>query len=48
MNKNEFIEKFIRKFCKDCKSPCDKGIIERENFIRCVDKDIFIKKDTQK
>ena len=44
MNINEFIEKF----CKDCKKSCDKGIIEKENFIRCVDKDIFIKKDTGK
>lgn len=44
MNKNEFIEKF----CKDCKNKCDKGIVEKYDFIKCVDKDIFVKKHIEK
>ena len=44
MNLNEFIEKF----CKNCEKNCDKGIIEKENFIRCIDRGIYIdKKDTK-
>ena len=44
MNINEFIEEF----CKNCKEICDKGIVEKKDFIRCVDKDIFISKNTFK
>lgn len=44
MNKDEFIEKF----CKDCNICCDKGIIEKTNFIRCIDKDIFVEKNAKK
>lgn len=38
------INEFIKKFCKNCKEICDKGIVEKENFIRCVDKNIYINK----
>lgn len=41
MNINEFIEKF----CKNCKNNCNKGIIDRKDFIRCIDRDIYVKKD---
>lgn len=41
MNLNEFIEKF----CKNCKEICDKGITENKNFIRCVDRDIYVDKN---
>ena len=43
MDRNEFIEKF----CKNCKENCDRGMIEREEFIRCIDRDIFISKNTK-
>lgn len=41
-------EEFIEKFCKNCKENCDKGIIERKKFIRCINKDIFISKNVTK
>lgn len=41
MDLNEFIEKF----CKNCKEFCDKGIIEKENFIKCIDRNIYIDKN---
>lgn len=43
MNKKEFVEKY----CKNCKELCDKGIIEREEFIRCIDRDIYIDKKSR-
>lgn len=38
------INEFIEKFCKNCKEICDKGIVEKEGFIRCVDKNIYVEK----
>lgn len=41
MNLNDF----LKKYCKNCKENCDKGLIERETFIRCVDRDIYEEKN---
>lgn len=41
------IEEFFKKFCKECKENCDKGLVERKDFIRCIDRDIFVEKDTR-
>lgn len=40
MDKNEFVEKF----CKNCKASCDRGMIVRSNFIRCIDREIYVEK----
>ena len=42
------INEFIEKFCRNCKDNCDRGMIERKDFIRCIDRDIFINKNTIK
>ena len=42
------INDFIEENCKNCKDYCDKGIVEKEDFIRCVDKDIYVRKNIQK
>lgn len=38
------LKDFFKEYCKNCKEICDKGIVEKEEFIRCVDRDIFVKK----
>lgn len=38
------LKEFFEKYCKNCKEICDKGLIERKDFFRCVDRDIFVKK----
>lgn len=38
------LKEFFKKYCKNCKEICDKGIVEKKEFIRCVDRDIFVKK----
>ena len=38
------LKDFFKEYCKNCKENCDKGLIERKEFIRCVDRDIFVKK----
>lgn len=38
------LKDFLKKYCKDCKEKCDKGLIEKKEFIRCIDRDIFVKK----
>ena len=38
------LKEFLKKYCKDCKEECDKGLIEKKEFIRCIDRDIFVKK----
>ena len=40
------LEEFINRFCKNCDKNCDKGIIENCNFIRCLDRNIYIAKKT--
>ena len=42
MDKKDFVEKH----CKNCKEICDRGMIERKDFIRCIDRDIYIDKRT--
>lgn len=41
------IEDFFKKFCKECKEKCDKGLVEKAEFIRCVDRDIFVRKNAE-
>ena len=42
------LNEFIKKFCRNCKENCDRGLIERENFIRCIDRDIYVEKNNKK
>lgn len=44
MDLNDFFEKY----CKNCKANCEQGIIEKNNFIRCIDRDIYINKNIDK
>lgn len=43
------MEKELRKFiddnCHGCKYPCEKGIVETSEFIRCIDKNITTEKN---
>lgn len=39
------INDFFKKYCRNCKNLCDRGLIERETFIRCIDRDIYVNKD---
>lgn len=41
------IEEFLKKYCRDCKEKCDKGLVEKESFFRCVDRNIFVRKNTK-
>lgn len=41
------INDFIEKYCKNCKEKCNQGIREKENFIRCIDKNIYINKNAE-
>ena len=38
------VEKFIDDNRHGCDYPCEKGIVETSEFIRCIDKDITIEK----
>lgn len=38
------IKDFFKEYCKDCKEKCDRGLIEKQDFIRCIDRDILVKK----
>lgn len=38
------INDFFKKYCRNCKDICDRGVIEKEKFIRCLDRDIYIDK----
>lgn len=42
------MEKEVRKFiddnCYGCEYPCEKGIVETPEFIRCIDKNVTIEK----
>lgn len=40
-------KEFVEKFCKNCKEICDKGMIEGERFIRCIDRDIYVNRNTK-
>ena len=42
------MEEFIKKYCKNCKENCNKGIIETSEFIRCIDRNITMKKYSKK
>lgn len=46
MNRN--LKDFLKEYCKNCKERCDKGIVEKADFIRCVDRNIFVKKTQEK
>lgn len=43
------MEKEVRKFiddnCYGCEYPCEKGIVETPEFVRCVDKNVTIEKN---
>lgn len=39
------IKEFIEKYCKNCKEICDKGMIEKKEFIRCIDRNIYVEKN---
>lgn len=41
------LKDFFEEYCKNCKENCDKGLIERKDFIRCIDRDIFVTKNTR-
>lgn len=42
------IKEFIKKFCSNCKESCNKGIVEKNEFIRCIDRDVYVKKNIEK
>lgn len=42
------INEFIEKFCKKCNNNCDRGMIERKDFIRCIDRNIYVEKNILK
>ena len=41
-------DEFIEKFCRNCDSKCDRGMIEKTDFIRCIDRDIYVSKNAEK
>ena len=41
----EEVKKFIDDNCHGCEYPCEKGIVETSEFIRCIDKNITIEKN---
>ena len=41
------INDFMKKFCGNCKNNCDRGMIERKDFIRCIDRNIYVNKKIQ-
>ena len=38
------VKKFIDDNCHNCEYPCEKGIVETPEFIRCIDKNVTIEK----
>lgn len=38
------VKKFIDDNCHGCEYPCEKGIVETPEFIRCIDKNVTIEK----
>lgn len=42
MNNN--IKKFVEEYCKECKEPCEKGIVETIDQVKCIDRDISLNK----
>lgn len=40
----EEVKKFIDDNCHGCEYPCEKGIVETSEFIRCIDKNVTIEK----
>lgn len=38
------LKDFFKEYCENCKEKCERGLIEKQEFIRCVDRDIFVKK----
>ena len=43
--KEKELQDFIDKNCKDCKAPCAFGIKDMPTFIRCVDRNIYKRKE---
>ena len=41
---NKELKEFMKNNCRECNEPCEKGIVETKDFIRCIDKNIIIKK----
>lgn len=39
------VKKFIDDNCHGCEYPCEKGIVETSEFIRCIDKNVTIEKN---
>lgn len=39
------VKKFIDDNCHGCEYPCEKGIVETPEFIRCIDKNVTIEKN---
>lgn len=39
------VKKFIDDNCHGCEYPCEKGIVETPEFVRCVDKNVTIEKN---
>lgn len=42
---NKELKKFMRNNCRKCDEPCEKGIVETKDFIKCIDKNIAKRKD---
>lgn len=42
------LKDFFKEYCKNCKEKCERGLIEKKDFIRCIDRDIFVKKENIK
>lgn len=40
------LKDFFKEYCKNCKEKCERGLIEKQDFIRCIDRDIFVKKES--
>lgn len=40
----EELKKLIDDYCHGCEYPCEKGIVETPEFVRCVDKNVTIEK----
>lgn len=42
---NNELKEFMKNNCKKCNESCEKGIVETKDFIRCIDRNIIIKKE---